>query len=183
MKRYFNNKFSDTEISTTNPNFFEKKFQRNGKEYHFNFWDTAGQENFNALNAIYYQGAVAALIVYDVNIFDTFEKVKKWVNELKQMLGNDVIFVIAGNKFDLVKSKDELNKNKQIIDSYVASEKVRHFYTSAKSGENLTEMFDYLIQQVLEKIKNDPKKPVKGKLKLTQMNGDEFKGKQKEKCC
>ena len=44
-------------------------------------------------------------------------------------------------------------------------------------------MFDYLIQQVLEKIKNDPKKPVKGKLKLTQMNGDEFKGKQKEKCC
>ena len=79
--------------------------QHNGQNFQFNFWDTAGQEKFDALNTIYYQGAVGAVVLYDVNQPETFLKVKKWVNELKQMLGNDVKFVVAGNKFDLIKSK------------------------------------------------------------------------------
>ena len=29
-------------------------------------WDTAGQEEYNALNSIYYRDAVGAILVYDI---------------------------------------------------------------------------------------------------------------------
>ena len=164
LLRYFNNKFSDTEKSTTNPSFFTKKIQHNGQNYVINFWDTAGQEQFDALNTIYYQGAVGALVLYDVNSPETFNKVKKWVNELKMIIGNDTKFVVAGNKFDLVKSREELNKNQKNVDDYIKQENVRHFFTSAKSGENVAETFDCLIHLVLENLKPEQRKGGKGKL-------------------
>ena len=164
LLRHFNNKFSDTEKSTTNPSFFTKKIQHNGQNYVINFWDTAGQEQFDALNTIYYQGAVGALVLYDVNSPETFNKVKKWVNELKMIIGNDTKFVVAGNKFDLVKSREELNKNQKNVDDYIKQENVRHFFTSAKSGENVAETFDCLIHLVLENLKPEQRKGGKGKL-------------------
>ena len=164
LLRHFNNKFSDTEKSTTNPSFFTKKIQHNGQNYVINFWDTAGQEQFDALNTIYYQGAVGALVLYDVNSPETFNKVKNWVNELKMIIGNDTKFVVAGNKFDLVKSREELNKNQKNVDDYIKQENVRHFFTSAKSGENVAETFDCLIHLVLENLKPEQRKGGKGKL-------------------
>ena len=183
LSRYFNNKFSDTEKSTVNPSFYTKKLQHNGQNFQFNFWDTAGQEKFDALNTIYYQGAVGAVVLYDVNQPETFLKVKKWVNELKQMLGNDVKFVVAGNKFDLIKSKEDLNNNQKNVDEYIKQENVRHFFTSAKSGENVSETFECITHQVLETLKPEHKKGGKGKLKIsTENNGGNGKSEEK-KCC
>ena len=48
-----------------------------------NIQDTAGQEKFNALTPLYYRDANGALLVYDVTIKETFQKVEKWVEELK----------------------------------------------------------------------------------------------------
>ena len=181
LLRHFNNKFSDTEKSTTNPSFFTKKIQYNGQNYVINFWDTAGQEQFDALNTIYYQGAVGALVLYDVNSPETFNKVKKWVNELKMIIGNDTKFVVAGNKFDLVKSREELNKNQKNVDDYIKQENVRHFFTSAKSGENVAETFDCLINLVLENLKPEQRKGGKGKLVIAADKKDT--GEKKKKCC
>ena len=43
-----------------------------------NLWDTAGQEKFDALTKMYFQGASAALVVYDVTHEMSFEKARKW---------------------------------------------------------------------------------------------------------
>ena len=122
-------------------------------------------------------------MLYDVNQPETFLKVKKWVNELKQMLGNDVKFVVAGNKFDLIKSKEDLNNNQKNVDEYIKQENVRHFFTSAKSGENVSETFECITHQVLENLKPEHKKGGKGKLKIsTENNGGNGKSEEK-KCC
>ena len=47
-----------------------------------NLWDTAGQEKFDALTKMYFNGAEAALIVYDVTNTLSFEKAQKWVRDL-----------------------------------------------------------------------------------------------------
>ena len=100
------------------------------------------------------------------------------------MLGNDVKFVVAGNKFDLIKSKEDLNNNQKNVDEYIKQENVRHFFTSAKSGENVSETFECITHQVLENLKPEHKKGGKGKLKISAQNsGDGKNGKEKGGCC
>jgi len=64
-------------------------------------WDTAGQERFHALGPIYYREADGALLVYETTDTDSFAKVKSWVKELRKMVGESIVIVIAGNKIDL----------------------------------------------------------------------------------
>ena len=176
LSKYFNKKFNQGEKSTINPSFYEKKVKYQGKEIQLKFWDTAGQEQFNAISTMYYQGAVGALLVYDVSIFETFNKVKSWVSTLQEAVGKDIIFVIAGNKYDLVGKMDE---HMPEIDSYCSQEKCKHFFTSAKTGYGLDNAFSTLIQSVLDKVK--PTGAVSGrkgkKLKVEEAKEDKQKKK------
>ena len=176
LSKYFNKKFNQGEKSTINPSFYEKKVKYQGKEIQLKFWDTAGQEQFNAISTMYYQGAVGALLVYDVSIFETFNKVKSWVSTLQEAVGKDIIFVIAGNKYDLVGKMDE---HMPEIDSYCSQEKCKHFFTSAKTGYGLDNAFSTLIQSVLDKVK--PTGVVSGrkgkKLKVEEAKEDKQKKK------
>ena len=151
LSKYFKKKFNEGEKSTVNPAFYEKTVNYQGKKVQLKFWDTAGQEQFNAISTMYYQNAVGALLVYDVSIFETFEKVKSWVNTLQEAVGKDITFVIAGNKFDLI-NKSKMEEQNPSIESYCAKERCKHFYTSAKTGFNLDEAFDSLINNVLGKV-------------------------------
>ena len=102
LQSHFKKKFNQGEKSTINPAFYQDKVNYKGKVIDLKFWDTAGQEQFNAISTMYYQNAVGALLVYDTSIFETFEKVKQWVITLQEAVGKDIIFVIAGNKMDLI---------------------------------------------------------------------------------
>ena len=47
---------------------------------------------------MYYKGATAGLIVYDISSMESFEGAKRWVKELKSQTGNDITLAIVGNK-------------------------------------------------------------------------------------
>ena len=180
LRRYFTDKFDIQEKSTVNPSFYEKKVENSkGENIKITFWDTAGQELFDALNTIYYKNSSGALIVYDLNLFeDTFPKVEKWVNEIIQVVGNDVVFVIVGNKFDLIASLSAFDDIKNIIDNFCKKYNCNHILTSAKSGYNIKEAFDLLIQKMI--LKNQGKTHKNG---LKIVNDVSEKEKTKEKCC
>ena len=181
LRRYFVNKFDEKEKSTVNPSFYEKTVNYNGKKYPLKFWDTAGQEKFNALNAIYYQRAIGALIVYDVTLPETFEKIKMWVETLRDIVDKNIFFVIAGNKFDLT-NRDIIEKNDVQINEYCKKEKCKHFYTSAKTGFNIEETFNTLINNVLQSIENINIKMNKNKGRKLEIK-DVEKPVQKKGCC
>lgn len=63
--------------------------------------DTAGQEKYNAIAPVYYREALGAIIAYEITSRESFEKVKKWVNELEQHAPKGIVLSIAGNKADL----------------------------------------------------------------------------------
>ena len=126
-----------------------KEYQ--GNKVFLKFWDAAGQEQFNAINTMYYQNAVGALLVYDVTIFETFEKLKDWVHILREAVGNDITMVIAGNNIDLA-DKNMIDKNQEKIDAFCAQQNCKHFYISSRKGTNLNELFESLISSVLKKV-------------------------------
>lgn len=64
-------------------------------------WDTAGQEKYHSLAPMYYRGAGAAIVVYDITKMHSFRTLKEWVNELQAQGPQDIAIAIAGNKRDL----------------------------------------------------------------------------------
>jgi small GTP-binding protein len=63
--------------------------------------DTAGQEKYHSLAPMYYRGAEAAILVYDVTVPASFVALQDWVFELKQNASPELMLVICGNKSDL----------------------------------------------------------------------------------
>ena len=61
-------------------------------------WDTAGQERFRSLIPSYIRDSSVAVIVYDVTNPETFENAGKWLDEVRQERGDDVIVALVGNK-------------------------------------------------------------------------------------
>jgi GTPase SAR1 family protein len=50
---------------------------------------------------MYYRGAAAAIVVYDVTNKDSFNGAKSWVKELQRRGDPNVVIALAGNKADL----------------------------------------------------------------------------------
>ncbi|CAF1262880.1 unnamed protein product [Rotaria sp. Silwood1] len=114
---------------------------------HVELWDTAGQERYHSLAPMYYRGAQAALIVYDITNYNSFLQAKKWVRELRQVKGTEIIIGLAGNKSDLT------IENKRQVDiregaEYADENGLIFMETSAKRGENVTEIFMNVARQV-----------------------------------
>lgn len=81
-----------------------------------------------------------AIVVFDSTDPDTFKKMSQWVAELKQYLPADVPIMIAGNKADL-NSKAVTDETAQ---AFARSQGSTYFATSAKSGNNVNEIFQTL---------------------------------------
>lgn len=47
--------------------FLTQTVQAQGQSLKFDIWDTAGQERYHSLAPMYYRGAQAAVVVYDIN--------------------------------------------------------------------------------------------------------------------
>lgn len=71
----------------------------------FEIWDTAGQERYHSLAPMYYRGAQAAIVVYDVTNADTFQRAKAWVRELNEKASSVRVMALAGNKVDLASQR------------------------------------------------------------------------------
>jgi small GTP-binding protein len=59
----------------------------------FEIWDTAVQEHYHSLAPIsrmYYRGAQAAIVVYDITNANTFTTAKSWVDELHRQTRPDI---------------------------------------------------------------------------------------------
>ena len=143
LLRYTKGEYSDRQVSTLQASYLDKKLQVGSSQVQLSIWDTAGQERFHALGPIYYRDASGALLVYDITDAESFNKVKNWVKELRKIVGNDIILVIAGNKIDLEKNR---NVDEQEAIKYAESVGAIHFHTSAKANRGLDDVFNTLSQ-------------------------------------
>ena len=118
--------------------FCQKSFNLDAKtKVGLTIWDTAGQDRYHALQATYYRNSKGALIVYDVTDARSFNRVKKWQEELNKYL-NGAPIIIAGNKCDL----PARTVNSDEVDRYAKENGAEHILTSAKSGQNVKFVFE-----------------------------------------
>ncbi|KAL5975696.1 Ras-related protein RABF2a [Asimina triloba] len=64
--RFVKGQFVDFQESTIGAAFFSQTLAVNDATVKFEIWDTAGQERYHSLAPMYYRGAAAAVVVYDI---------------------------------------------------------------------------------------------------------------------
>ncbi|ETO19566.1 canine-like rab-type small G protein [Reticulomyxa filosa] len=128
LLRFVENRFSDRQQSTLQASYLEKTINIGSCSVTLAIWDTAGQvykgkntlrkidflklkkkERFHALAPIYYRDADGAILVFDITDQTSFNKVQNWVEELRKIVGDDILVVVASNKQDL-ESKRQVRK-------------------------------------------------------------------------
>ncbi|CAF1329656.1 unnamed protein product [Rotaria magnacalcarata] len=114
-------------------------------------WDTAGQERYHSLAPMYYRGAQAALVVYDITNADSLSQAKKWVKELRTANGIDMIIGLAGNKADLATTVNKRKVDAREVAEYADDNQLIFMETSAKRGDNVSEIFMNVARQVAMK--------------------------------
>lgn len=112
---------------------------------------------FHALGPIYYRDSNGALLVYDITDRDSFTKVRNWVTELREIVGKDIVLVIAGNKSDLEKQRQVSDDDAK---QYAQSVGAIHMNCSAKTGKGVEEAFLELTKAMLKR--QDDKAPAAG---------------------
>lgn len=107
-------------------------------------WDTAGQERFKSMVPMYYKGAKAIMVAFDITNQNSFEGAKKWFTEIESNTSN-VILVIVGNKSDLESKRVvSMETAKQFADE----KKITYYETSAKDNVNVNEVFTFLADKI-----------------------------------
>ena len=103
-------KFLENDNVTITASFSEKTFEIDSNKYKIYFWDTAGIERYRGVTKLYYKGSDIVIFVYDITSIKSFNSLKEWIKETKEIIENDYVCGIVGNKKDLYKEQQISDK-------------------------------------------------------------------------
>jgi len=149
VERFVKDEFFEFQQPTIGAAFLTQTVALDDYIVKFEIWDTAGQERYRSLAPMYYRGAAAALVVYDITSQESFSGAKTWIEELQRQGSADIVIGLAGNKMDL-ESKREVSTEE--AKNYAQENGCIFFETSAKTGENINAIFHQIAQKLPKNI-------------------------------
>ncbi|KAG1651341.1 Ras-related protein Rab-5B [Nymphon striatum] len=136
--RFVKGQFHEYQESTIGAAFLTQTVCLDDTTVKFEIWDTAGQERYHSLAPMYYRGAQAAIVVYDITNLDTFGRAKTWVKELQRQASPNIVIALAGNKADLSAKRMVETDEAQ---AYAEENSLLFMETSAKTAMNVNDIF------------------------------------------
>jgi len=100
-------------------------------------WDLEGTDNIDLINKAYLLGTHSFIYVYDITRPVTFSNLEENVLKLKEKFPKTLLKTVA-NKIDLI---DDINDEK-----YKDTLQKTDYTSSAKTGENITDLFDSIAK-------------------------------------
>lgn len=154
IRRFVHSIFDEKYLSTIGVQVTQKMLppleSASKKIIQFNFliWDIEGIDRNKKVQKNYYTGAHGAIVVGDLTRKESFEAIEELLQDFHSICPNAKI-VFAGNKKDLVIAKAE---PPQVFKELVNKKKAGYLLTSAKTGENVQELFLLLANKIIEKM-------------------------------
>ncbi|XP_072711325.1 ras-related protein Rab-23 isoform X1 [Ciconia boyciana] len=171
IQRYCKGIFTKDYKKTIGVDFLERQIQVNDEDVRLMLWDTAGQEEFDAITKAYYRaflhpllflspaylhhagnslkGAQACVLVFSTTDRESFKAIPTWKEKVVTEVG-DIPTVLVQNKIDLL--DDSCIKHEE-AEALAKKLKLRFYRASVKEDLNVTEVFKYLADKYLQRLK------------------------------
>jgi small GTP-binding protein len=150
LHRFVEDAFSEEQTQTIGVEFGAKVVQLQGQRVKLQIWDTAGQERYRSVTRGYYRGAVGCLIVYDVTCRSSYDHVSKWLADVRELAGDEVVAMLVGNKADLATDERRAVSNNEAA-LFAQEQGLFHFETSAATGEFVGDAFMKVARCALDR--------------------------------
>ncbi|MCY3412493.1 MAG: GTP-binding protein [Candidatus Heimdallarchaeota archaeon] len=150
--RYFGKGFKTSYLVTMGADFGIKRIDNNVLQ----IWDLAGNQGYSNIRKNYYLGSHGAMLVFEVTRRVSFTNLQLWVRELiSNNNGKMIPLILTGNKIDLLDEKKREVSVEEVLEYQQSLQKTYGFSfpyieTSAKSGQNVDNIFEQLILEILK---------------------------------
>ncbi|TFJ83823.1 hypothetical protein NSK_004925 [Nannochloropsis salina CCMP1776] len=138
ITRFMYDTFEKNYQATIGIDFLSKTMYLEDRTVRLQLWDTAGQERFRSLIPSYIRDSSVAVVVYDITNRASFLNTSKWVDDVRNERGNDVIIMLVGNKTDL---SDRRQVSTEEGEDKAKQDNIMFIETSAKAGFNIKPLF------------------------------------------
>jgi Ras-related protein Rab-11B len=136
---------SSTPVMTVGSEFAYQDIEVNNQKVGLSLWDFGGEERFRELMPIFCLGAHGAIVVFDLSRFSTFLQLEFWMNVIQNST-NGIPKILVGAKADLEGGPSE-NDIRTFCKNY---EICAYMPVSARTGLNITELFEFLAEKMLQ---------------------------------
>ena len=135
------------------------------------------------MSRIYYRGAAAAVVCYDVTNADSWERLGFWVRELRKIEENCRVYLCAC-KLDLLKNRRRRPVDYHNTVDFAEEEGATLFETSSKTGENVEELFLQIARDYLQRLRNEEEEEEKRRRSNSVVRVTKAKDKtRRPQCC
>jgi small GTP-binding protein len=161
VRRYTENVFDEEYKQTIGTTFATKDIDvtdndGNVRKVRLNVWDMGGQSTYRELRRQFMKGASGAVIVYDVTRPETFMAMNNWFESFKEVCPVSPV-IISANKVDLTDMRMVPHEPGMMLRDWFQAE---YFETSAKTGDEVNNVFTRIAEVVLEKALSESKGPL-----------------------
>ena len=150
IKRFAHDIFEENHLASIGLDFLIKVIDIENKIIKIQLWDICGSERIRIVSPIYYRRTNGAIVAYDISDKWSFDQVKFWVNEVKKHPEIKTNVVIVGTKCDILDREVTEEEGKKLADELG----VKYFETSAKTGYNVNEAYNFFIKDIIDNNKD-----------------------------
>mmetsp|Transcript_57720 Transcript_57720/g.162785 ORF Transcript_57720/g.162785 Transcript_57720/m.162785 type:complete len:217 (-) Transcript_57720:104-754(-) len=149
ITRFARGVYTEEYKKTIGVDFLEKKvyLKSAGEDLTLLLWDTAGQDEFEAITRSYYKGAGACLFVFSTEDRKSFDQIDSWHEKVKAECG-DIVCALVKNKTDL-SSNAAMNDGE--VDALAGKLKIQLFRTSVKDDVNVKDVFEHVSTEFVKR--------------------------------
>ncbi len=147
VTRFVHGKFTKDYLVTVGMEPYSQHLTIGRTPISLSIWDIAGQKEFLSLRTIFFKGAKATVLTFDLSRRETFENIWRWHEETDKATKGQY-FLLVGNKNDLKDQRQvyrrEGNQLARELDRCIG-----YIETSALTGYRVEEAFVKLAQKIL----------------------------------
>lgn len=142
ITRFAKGIFTNEYKKTIGVDFLEKRMHLSsiGEEITYMLWDTAGQEEYDAITRTYYKGAGACILAFSTTDRDSFDAVESWHQKVRDECG-DIVMVLVQNKVDLM---DQAVMETREVEYMAKKLRLKLYRTCVKDDLNVSDVFQHL---------------------------------------
>eukprot|EP00792_Barthelona_sp_PAP020_P005985 TRINITY_DN2873_c0_g1_i1.p1 TRINITY_DN2873_c0_g1~~TRINITY_DN2873_c0_g1_i1.p1 ORF type:complete len:224 (+),score=56.36 TRINITY_DN2873_c0_g1_i1:44-673(+) len=156
MTQFCTKRFSAQYRATLGAEFLSRDIEIDDRRVSLQIWDTAGHERFQSLGSVFFRGADACILVFDVTNKTSFDKLTNWHHQFSvQAISSEpdtFPFIVIGNKCD--KEVDERTVTPHEAKRWCTHNGFEYFETSAKENTNVEEAFRNAAKKALQRSMN-----------------------------